>query len=128
DLACVVFSALWRRTTGGTTASAALFIGGVQLQTFNDAGAPTAQEVSTTNSDNDWLRSTGTGLAATTAATAATDVTTGMLTASGLLIVDRLAPGTYDFEVKYKCAASGPVLASKRRLYVFTREFPTSGI
>lgn len=135
DVIFVLFSALWSGDKAGAvphTRRAALFVGGVQYKTFNNAGAPSSQEA-TANAgaatDYDWLYSRYDGLVSGGDVTgSATDVTTGMVAAAPL-IVDRLAAGTYTVEVRYRVDDAAETLHVKSRyLRAWTKEFPASGI
>lgn len=129
DLMLIEFSALWSQAAGGgQTGAAAIFIDGVQLKTFNDAGAPAVQEATAAGAwDADWIRSTPTGLVAATGVGAASAVTTGLVAAQPI-VVERLAADTYTVEVQFKTSAGGTVSVSSRHLRVWTKEFPASGV
>lgn len=112
-------------TTGGTP---------TQVKSYQDAAGPLGQ-VASSQGTNRYaaLFSAGGGLKCTTAAGAdyTAPVTTGQIvggaTNDGGLVAIFAAAGTYDVSVRFR-AISGISYAKERRLWVWTKEFPSSGV
>lgn len=110
-----------RTDTGPTT---------TQLKVATAAAAPALQEVSTLGAANShWLytaQAAG-GLAVSAGGAVPSDVNTGMTVPGGPIVIERLAAGTYDVDVRYKVTA-GTGSAQKRRLHAWAKAFPSSGV
>jgi hypothetical protein len=128
-LVLVGYQAKWKNSVA-STARAALFLGATQLQARNDA-APAVQEASGgSGTTYGPLATTAVGLqghptpaAASDAAADASPQLLGITSVGGgLLIVDNIAAGTYDFSVQFK-SSSGTVSVKERRLKVAVLAF-----
>jgi hypothetical protein len=140
DLIFVYFHALLLAPSGsGQVGSAAIFIEGNQLKADDGDGAPAVQEASVNGSSlteaYQVVTTTPRGLAigVLNSNTDVSNVATGMALAGeaaiggGRLAIMGLPAGTYDITVQFK-ASAGTVTAKERKLYAWTKEFPTSGV
>lgn len=122
----VSFQAEWRSTVTGA-GRAALFIGGNQLSTSGNATVPPAQQaVAPAGAGTTYVRlfSYIGGISSDSHTGGVTDTTTGMVLGGafggfGPIRVERLAAGTYNFEIRYS-VTSGSVFAKNRTLKVKT--------
>jgi hypothetical protein len=139
DLLFVHFSALLKH--GSSFAAAAAIVltkSGVdtELALATAAAAPTTAEAFESGSDPGQFRwvytDPATGGLQTLTGAGATDptaVTTGMTFPNGgPVCIERLAAGTYDVSVRWSQSGGGTATIKDRRLAVWTREFPTSGV